>query len=385
MKNRTLTLIGALLLLPALLIGCGGSDDGSAAAIEKPIDFATWSANEAEWPDWATEEQPVGTTVEEIATSLSTANRNTRLSEEATRLAVKQYRYAANHYQADADYYNNVLRLAVLLERLRLDHLAYKQIEAIIDSGQTEYVSGERTTVFANTYNPILMRIYARMGFTDKMEEIIAVIDATNAANEDFHPGNSILTFARPYFASGLYDKAMERLAIVNDVTQYSNANSMVPATVGAASLAFRMGEYDKVIEWTQWIIDEGYDSATYVTGSDTRDAQWHACYDQSVAWRELAEAGKAVTFNGLTNGTYSVTPMGFRGTVAMSVTVEGGKLSGVEIEEHVEDRAYTALTVVPAQWVSTQNAEVDGISGATVTSSAVEIGMVQALLQAKK
>ena len=73
----------------------------------------------------------------------------------------------------------------------------------------------------------------------------------------------------------------------------------------------------------------------------------------------------------------------GMEGPVKVKITVEDGKITAVEIVAQQESMPQTALDDVPAAIVDAQSAEVDGVSGATVTSNAIKAAVADAMAQA--
>ncbi len=81
-------------------------------------------------------------------------------------------------------------------------------------------------------------------------------------------------------------------------------------------------------------------------------------------------------------DGVYTGSAAGFNGPVKVEVTVSGGAIAAVKILEQDETPfiAKTALEKVPAAIVESQSWDVDGVSGATVTSEAIKAAVEEAL-----
>ena len=73
-------------------------------------------------------------------------------------------------------------------------------------------------------------------------------------------------------------------------------------------------------------------------------------------------------------DGTYTSSANGMNGAVKVSVTVEGGKITKVDVVDHQETAGISdpALEQIPAAIVEAQSTEVDVVSGATMTSNAI-------------
>ena len=85
-------------------------------------------------------------------------------------------------------------------------------------------------------------------------------------------------------------------------------------------------------------------------------------------------------------DGTYEGTAAGLKGDVKVSVTVTDSKISNVEVVEQNEtpEIAGEALESVPAAIVEKNSTDVETVSGATVTSTAIIDAVNAALEQAK-
>ena len=81
-------------------------------------------------------------------------------------------------------------------------------------------------------------------------------------------------------------------------------------------------------------------------------------------------------------DGTYTGSANGMGGALEVSVTVEGGKITAVDVLSHQETPGISdpALEKLPAAIVEAQSTEVDGVAGATLTSNAIK-GAVDAAL----
>ena len=85
-----------------------------------------------------------------------------------------------------------------------------------------------------------------------------------------------------------------------------------------------------------------------------------------------------------LTDGTYTGAANGMGGAVNVTVTVEGGKITSVEVGDNQETPGISdpAIEQIPAAIVEAQSTDVDGVAGATVTSDAIKAAVDDALLR---
>ncbi len=87
-----------------------------------------------------------------------------------------------------------------------------------------------------------------------------------------------------------------------------------------------------------------------------------------------------------LEDGTYEGTGKGFGEDIKVEVEVKDGKVASIEILEHNEtpDISDPALEETPEAIIEAQSIEVDGVSGATVTSDGIKKAVMDALSKAK-
>lgn len=86
-------------------------------------------------------------------------------------------------------------------------------------------------------------------------------------------------------------------------------------------------------------------------------------------------------------DGTYEGTSdAGISEGLKVSVTVEGGKITAVEVVEHNETEGIgtNAISALPEKIVEAQSTDVDDVSGATLSSAAIKEAVDNALEQAQ-
>ncbi|CDX04475.1 hypothetical protein DesLBE_2245 [Desulfitobacterium sp. LBE] len=92
-------------------------------------------------------------------------------------------------------------------------------------------------------------------------------------------------------------------------------------------------------------------------------------------------------TANGYKDGTYEgVSPNGIHGEIAVVVEIVDGKITDVKVTSHGETEGIGSLAVeqLPGKIVEAQSTEVDGVSGASVSSAALKEAVNDALTKAK-
>lgn len=94
------------------------------------------------------------------------------------------------------------------------------------------------------------------------------------------------------------------------------------------------------------------------------------------------ASSGSVVTFSGATlkDGTYQGSADGYNGTIAVSVTVSGGRVTKISVNsENDTDRFFSSAESVLDTIVNQQSLDVDAVSGATFSSA----GLINAVSDA--
>ncbi len=85
-------------------------------------------------------------------------------------------------------------------------------------------------------------------------------------------------------------------------------------------------------------------------------------------------------------DGTYKQSATGYNGPLEVEVTVSNARITQVKITKHREKQFYAALTDTPQQIVEKQSyRNIDGTSGATITSQAIVNATAKALAQGAK
>jgi len=82
-----------------------------------------------------------------------------------------------------------------------------------------------------------------------------------------------------------------------------------------------------------------------------------------------------------LRDGTFAAVAFGYSDNIRATVTVLNGRIADVKLD-HREKADLGARTILPERIVREQRADVDGITGATVTSQAIQSAVFQALKQ---
>ncbi|HHV56586.1 MAG TPA: FMN-binding protein [Firmicutes bacterium] len=86
-------------------------------------------------------------------------------------------------------------------------------------------------------------------------------------------------------------------------------------------------------------------------------------------------------------DGTYSGSGKGMGGPIAVTVKVEKGRITAVDVTQHQETPGISdsAIAKIPQLIVEKQSTDVEAVSGATYTSNGIKEAVQNALSQAKK
>ena len=106
---------------------------------------------------------------------------------------------------------------------------------------------------------------------------------------------------------------------------------------------------------------------------------------DESLFVKEKSTASLFDMSRALKDGTYTATVDGQSGPMTVVTTIEGGKIAAVEVTENNETPtiAAAALESIPAKIVETNSVDVDGVSGASLTSGRIMKAVAECLTQA--
>ena len=142
----------------------------------------------------------------------------------------------------------------------------------------------------------------------------------------------------------------------------------------------------EKILEAQSADVD-GVTGAT-VTSNAIKEAVQQAMTEAGLLTAEAPAADDValtVALADAADGTYSATTQGFGGDITVDVTLAGGKITDVKITGDNETAGLGAVAVekMPAQFLEAQAMDVDGVAGATVSSTAIRKAFSDALAQA--
>lgn len=154
----------------------------------------------------------------------------------------------------------------------------------------------------------------------------------------------------------------------------YSKTRVFNEAFLNAGDALRSAGRLDEAIDYYQQILDR----------NEARNQQYLERYkgrarDSINAIRLFDKAD----VSNVADGKYVDKAVGYNGDLEVQVTVANGKITSVNVTKHREKQFYAALTDTPRQIIATQGIRnIDGTSGATITSQAIVNASAGALSQ---
>lgn len=179
---------------------------------------------------------------------------------------------------------------------------------------------------------------------------------------------------------------------------------------ISAIKLLGDMGEVDKAIEVAKYYERTNLTNEAWLYAGDALRsagklneaiAYYQKVLDQNQARNQeyltrfrgrAAEAIEAIRLfdkadvSKVANGTYRDSATGYNGKLEVEVTVNNARITQVKVTKHQEKQFYAALTDTPNQILETQGyRDIDGTSGATITSQAIINATARALAKGAK
>ncbi len=159
------------------------------------------------------------------------------------------------------------------------------------------------------------------------------------------------------------------------DVTRiYERSKMFNEAWINAGDALRAAGRLDEAISYYQKVLDR----------NQARNPQYLARFKgrASEAIQAIRLFDKA-DVSRVADGTYESSATGYNGPLEVEVTVDGSRITDVKVVKHQEKQFYAALTDTPAQIIQRQGfRDIDGTSGATITSQAIVNATAKAMAQ---
>jgi uncharacterized protein with FMN-binding domain len=157
----------------------------------------------------------------------------------------------------------------------------------------------------------------------------------------------------------------------------YSKSQAAPEVFLSAGDALRSVGRLDEAIKYYQRVL------ASDLARNPDYDKRFDARAQHSIDAVRLFDK---VEFSKLADGSYRAASTGYNGPVEIEATVAGGKLKSLIVVSHQEKQYYAALSDTPKQVIEKQSIrEIDGTSGATITSQAIVNATAHALAQGAK
>ncbi|MDO4849894.1 MAG: FMN-binding protein [Coriobacteriia bacterium] len=153
----------------------------------------------------------------------------------------------------------------------------------------------------------------------------------------------------------------------------------LAPAVIAGVAIAAAVGEYAPLV----------YEAPAAVEPVQSANAVELATVDTSDAEKESAtglatETDFGIDLSNVKDGTYTGSGTGFSGVITVQVTIQGGKITAIEIVSSGDDESYFGqVRGLVDTVIEQQSLSIDTVSGATYSSRGLLSAIKNALLQA--
>lgn len=157
----------------------------------------------------------------------------------------------------------------------------------------------------------------------------------------------------------------------------YARTNAFNEAFLNAGDALRGAGRTEEAIEFYQKVL----------TINKARNKEYLARYKARAAGAiEAIRLYDKADVSRVADGVYVDRSTGYNGKLDVEIKVAGGKITSAKVTKHREKQFYAALTDTTAQIVAKQGIkDIDGTSGATITSQAIVHATARALAQGQK
>lgn len=175
------------------------------------------------------------------------------------------------------------------------------------------------------------------------------------------------------------------------DTSCFRRLQKRSSVTAGVAHILYSLNQKEKLMELTQWMVDLGPlpSDGTYMklNNRGERDEyyvnQWESSYHIVQSFRTLCQS-PFPSLSKTKDGVFSGTVRSFIDSLTVEITFEKGKLTDCKVIKDNDDRPFSTMTVVPQRILKAQSLEVDAVTEATISSTAVVAATAKALQKAQ-
>ncbi len=154
----------------------------------------------------------------------------------------------------------------------------------------------------------------------------------------------------------------------------YSKTNEFNEAFLNAGDALRSAGRLDEAVRYYQKVL----------TRNQARNAEYLKRYTARASGAiEAIKLFDEADVSRVADGTYTDMSTGYNGMLEVQIRVADSRIEGVKVTKHQEKQFYAALTDTTSQIVAKQGVrDIDGTSGATITSQAIIHASARALAQ---
>ncbi len=175
----------------------------------------------------------------------------------------------------------------------------------------------------------------------------------------------------------------------------------LASSTMEACSYFYHKNDYDKILQITDVYLKLGEDptnAAQYLyrrLGATPYFVDhWKSTYAGLKRYKDFAlkaKEGDVIDMSKLKDGEYTGSQLSFKGCdFITTITIKDGKIAKVlakqekSNEKMLDDRPFAVADILPERMVAANSYFVDSIASATISSSSIKLGAMEALLKAK-
>ena len=162
--------------------------------------------------------------------------------------------------------------------------------------------------------------------------------------------------------------------------TKLASAAFLAPAAVAGVAIAAAVSGYSPLTYTAPAVAEttQASEIAAEFKEIDTSDVEKEAAEGLAT------ETDFGIDLSNVADGTYTGSGTGFSGTITVQVTIQGGKITAIEILSSGDDESYFGrVRGLVDTVIEQQSLEVDTVSGATYSSRGLLSAIKNALLQA--
>lgn len=250
-----------------------------------------------------------------------------------------------------------------------------KLMHQILTVNANKPVVRQRAMAWLGRIYGIYLQDYARGAFWYRKAAKAGNISATDTADLGFYYwklGSRAMALETVTRAGQISPRTVRVLGSMGEVDKalaMAKRLSTAYAEDGylAAGDAYRYnGRWTEAVNWYQKVL-------ALTTNNPKMQGHLKRYQDRASADIQAIKAFQNVDVKKVADGVYNGQSIGYRGPVAVEVTVRAGRIQRIEIAENQDDWPLNALETVPAEMIDKQSVQgIDMTSGATFTAEAV-------------